>query len=115
MSSAENEVKQPATHAPGPWVVLEICSEPLYIYAKRGMVADFHHLTVPGHEPEVPDAEPVCRMRGVGAGMASDGTQMANARLIAASPTMYEYIQKQAKGGDEDAAQIIRSINDGIN
>jgi len=35
----------------------------------------------------------------------------ANARLIAASPTMYEYIASKANAGDEDAARIIASIN----
>jgi hypothetical protein len=34
----------------------------------------------------------------------------ANARLIAASPTMYDYIAAKAKDGDEDAARIIADI-----
>lgn len=34
----------------------------------------------------------------------------ANARLIAASPTMYEYIKAKAQLGDEDAAKIIATI-----
>lgn len=34
----------------------------------------------------------------------------ANARLIAASPTMYEYVARKAAEGDADAARIIASI-----
>lgn len=34
----------------------------------------------------------------------------ANARLIAASPRMYDYIQSQAKKGDSHAAEILASI-----
>jgi hypothetical protein len=33
-----------------------------------------------------------------------------NARLIAASPKMYDYINEKAKSGDEDAQKIINSI-----
>ena len=36
--------------------------------------------------------------------------QEANARLIAASPIMYEYINNLAKNGDENAASIIANI-----
>jgi hypothetical protein len=32
------------------------------------------------------------------------------ARLIAAGPTMYDYIAAKAKDGDEDAARIIAAI-----
>ena len=34
----------------------------------------------------------------------------ANARLMVASPTMYEYITKKANEGDEDAKIIIEQI-----
>jgi hypothetical protein len=34
----------------------------------------------------------------------------ANARLIAAAPTMAEYIQRKADEGDQDAAKIISSL-----
>lgn len=51
--------------------------------------------------------------------IAQDGTTIAefvvepsldNARLIAASPTMYEYINQRANEGDAHAAKIIASI-----
>jgi hypothetical protein len=35
----------------------------------------------------------------------------ANARLIAASPTMAEYIQRKADEGDEEAARIMETIH----
>ena len=38
--------------------------------------------------------------------------ERANARLIAASPTMYEYIKSRAREGDEDALDILEEIND---
>jgi hypothetical protein len=36
--------------------------------------------------------------------------QLANARLIAASPTMYEYVSKRAERGDEEARRILEEI-----
>uniref|UniRef100_UPI001304B532 hypothetical protein n=1 Tax=Novosphingobium sp. HII-3 TaxID=2075565 RepID=UPI001304B532 len=35
----------------------------------------------------------------------------ADARLIAASPTMYDYIAKRAQGGDQEASDIMEAIN----
>ena len=35
----------------------------------------------------------------------------ANARLIATSPTMYDYIKKQALNGDEGARKIIETLD----
>jgi hypothetical protein len=42
-------------------------------------------------------------------GSYSDEVEDANAKLIAASPTMYAYIQKQAIEGDKEAQKIIKS------
>ena len=36
--------------------------------------------------------------------------QQANARLIAASPTLYAYVARKAADGDRDAAEIIAAI-----
>lgn len=36
--------------------------------------------------------------------------QQANARLIAACPTMYDYIAKRAADGDADAQAIVEAI-----
>ncbi|MGX7895510.1 hypothetical protein [Tsuneonella sp. HG222] len=35
----------------------------------------------------------------------------ANARLIAASPTLYEYARKRAAAGDDEAQQIVEAIH----
>lgn len=35
----------------------------------------------------------------------------ANARLIAASPIMYEYIRSRAQAGDERACEILESVD----
>lgn len=37
----------------------------------------------------------------------------ANARLIAAAPTMHEYIARRAEAGDNEAKKILESINAG--
>lgn len=37
--------------------------------------------------------------------------QEANARLIAASPTMYDYLVERAQSGDARAASIVEAIN----
>lgn len=41
----------------------------------------------------------------------SEINQKANARLIASSPTMYQYILRKSIEGDLDAKQIIDKIN----
>lgn len=38
------------------------------------------------------------------------GDHAANARLIAACPTMYAYIAKKAQDGDADAARILAAL-----
>ena len=38
-------------------------------------------------------------------------TKKADARLIAAAPTMHDYITKRAAAGDSEAAQILGGIN----
>lgn len=36
---------------------------------------------------------------------------LANALLIAAAPTMYEFVAKKAAAGDSEAAKLLESIN----
>jgi len=43
--------------------------------------------------------------------MTSDGPTEANARLIAASPTMHAFVAKHAAAGDAEALRILESIN----
>lgn len=42
---------------------------------------------------------------------AGSGSEEANARLIAASPTMYDYLVERAQSGDARAASIVEAIN----
>ena len=42
---------------------------------------------------------------------AGSGNEEANARLIAASPTMYDYLVECAQSGDARAASIVEAIN----
>ena len=54
--------------------------------------------------------------QGLMVAVATTGTSVptkANARLIAAAPTMHEYIAKRADAGDNEAKQILESINAG--
>jgi hypothetical protein len=37
--------------------------------------------------------------------------QIANARLIAASPTMFDYVKRRADEGDAEAISIVENIN----
>ena len=39
-------------------------------------------------------------------------TSLANARLIAAAPKMYELLAMRAKSGDGDAVQLLQEIDD---
>ena len=41
----------------------------------------------------------------------AEGETRANARLIAASPTMYDYLVERAQSGDARAASIVEAIN----
>ena len=41
----------------------------------------------------------------------ADGETRANAHLIAASPTMYDYLVERAQSGDARAASIVEAIN----
>jgi len=85
-------------HTPGPWTVQDMSkvSRPRnkglgwwrIRTAKGDLIAD-------------------CRAVGL---RITDAEIVANARLIAASPKMYDYINEKAKAGDEDAQKIINSI-----
>lgn len=48
----------------------------------------------------------------VGGGLQSNHEIEANARLISAAPTMYEFIFKLASTGNDEAKQILNKINE---
>ena len=74
------------THTPGPWILGE------YPKAEGWFIKG------------VGDTIPLCSSQHATA------RSFANARLIAASPRMFDYITKRAAEGDRDAAEILASI-----
>jgi hypothetical protein len=50
----------------------------------------------------------ICRVNETGIGYSE---AQANAKLIAAAPTMYEYIEARAAYGDSEAKAILENIN----
>lgn len=78
-------MKQKAAHTPGPWRA---------------------------EKPEWMDHPIVMRGDGgVVAKMIDRPTAEADAHLIAASPTMYDYLVERAQSGDARAASIVEAIN----
>lgn len=52
---------------------------------------------------------------GVLAAMPSQGaTALANARLFAASPALYEYVARWAEAGDGEAERLVRMADEGV-
>lgn len=47
----------------------------------------------------------------VGSEIVTHDQQLANARLIAASPRMYDYIAVRARAGDKEAQEIISGVD----
>ena len=82
-------------HTPGPWAV--VGNRTKYVEARL----------ISGLIQEVAACGPTMADEGYGQ------QQEANARLIAAAPTMHEYIAKRADAGDNEAKQILESINAG--
>lgn len=82
-------------HTPGPWFIHPDVDHPYEIQIAAGPLDDEGC-------PEVWVAE--CF------GGLSDGEREANARLIAASPSLYEFVSRKASEGDEDAARLIANI-----
>lgn len=80
------------THTPGPWYLL-------------------HH-TAAQHDGDRavygPGDKWICDMNG---GQNDDDGTLANARLIASCPIMYDYVLSKSKEGDKNAKEIINSID----
>ena len=82
-----NQATEAAKHTPGPWTI-----------SRAGT-------TLLGDGKLIADTNGSSRM--------SSGEAKANAALIAACPTMFDYCIKQAHNGDEDARLIVEGINEG--
>lgn len=85
-----------AAFTPGPWRAFEYSWCETSILANgfdHGICAlDINHATEESQEADA-------------------AVMAANARLIAASPAMYAYIEKQAAAGDVEAASILESVH----
>ena len=88
-------MKQKAAHTPGPWLIE-------WNAAQGG---EGHYIT---------DSKDMVELSRIAAVLFHDdavGETRANARLIAASPTMYDYLVERAQSGDARAASIVEAIN----
>lgn len=81
---------------PGPWFAVNdgSAAEPMMM-VKAARIAG----RPPRHEVAI-----------VATGDSPQEMENANARLIAACPTMYAYIAKKAQDGDADAARILAAL-----
>ena len=88
-------MEQEAAHTPAPWIA--DLGEAYRVRAQQdgGQVAIMMNLK---------------GQHGL-AGRRSGDEVAANARLIAASPTMYDYLVERAQSGDARAASIVEAIN----
>ena len=84
-----------ALHTPGPWLTQ-------WGAAQGG---DGHHII------DTKDMGELSRIAVVLFHDDAEGETRANARLIAASPTMYDYLVERAQSGDARAASIVEAIN----
>lgn len=98
-------------HTPGPWQAVRMYSDALTVLDPKGfeIVEATRTAILPDYEERL----------GVGHWALSeqahrdlsDEEQAANARLIAAAPTMYAYIEQRAAEGDEEALTILGGIH----
>ena len=86
-------------HTPGPWIARK---EPRNPYPDPP--GDKWTVRAAGYW-WVADIFPFAR------GWQDDSESKANALLIAASPTMYDYLASRARSGDSKAASILADIN----
>jgi hypothetical protein len=92
-------MKTETKHTPGPWATF---------YENRDGTDGMEY-----KETQVDSLSPLAVLRADICVLAcrDKKEQNANARLIAACPTMFSYIQLKAEQGDEKAVEIISKIN----
>ena len=88
-------MEQKAAHTPAPW----------RIEWNTAQGGEGHYIT------DSNDMGELSRIAAVLFHDDADGETRANARLIAASPTMYDYLVERAQSGDARAASIVEAIN----
>lgn len=97
-----------SSHTPGPWHLETVktqvgsCHKIGPFPSGSGFVGKQNHACVYSDGNGVGDKSPVAIELA------------ANARLIAAAPTMYDFINSKALEGDEHAKRIIDNINAGF-
>ena len=84
-------------HTPGPWIFAFTPGSEQF----ADIFTLDRHYTGPGHET---------MQRLHLATVYTDGADDANARLIAAAPTMFDYLTLLALRGDNEAHEIIKKI-----
>lgn len=93
-----------AGHTPGPWSV--------NLNVRQLSTHDRVEVLVHVGEGESQgNAIAIVGMGGPGAIYSAEAGVVANARLIAAAPTMYVFVQLCADSGDKQAIQILENIN----
>lgn len=93
-----------AQHTPGPWHV-GCQNDALFVTAGRKPALNNDH---PWHDaPRVA----LCKVFGPSDGDCLPVDAEANARLIAAAPTMRDYIAKRANAGCAEALEILETID----
>ena len=88
-------MEQKAAHTPAPW----------QIEWNAAQSGEGHYIT------DSNDMGELSRIAAVLFHDDADGETRANARLLAASPTMYDYLVERAQSGDARAASIVEAIN----
>lgn len=89
-----------ATHTPGPWGMETV----------RTSCGVCHKIGPWPHKWRAGDTMSACIYDDYPSPPEGTDTMLANARLIAASPTLFEFVAKKASEGDADAARIIANI-----
>ena len=85
-------------HTPGPWSAGALCE-----------ISGWVDISIGGY-PRNPVAYATPAAPG-GPDERRDSETAANARLIAASPRMYSYVESKADAGDEEAKKIIAEVS----
>ena len=93
------QAKQKQGHTPGPWKAHPnfLCTSPL-----KGAFVDAYD----SYGKDIARVADVLSHGGVG----SQEVCVANARLIAASPTLFAFVSKRASEGDAEAKETLDSL-----
>lgn len=97
-----------AQHTPGPWR-LELEDGGMGVFPTVGSDT-FSDVDAIAYVEMIPDRD-CCLVDDVARLRRDQEEAQANARLIAASPTLYEFVRKLADEGSKDANELLASLN----